>query len=440
MKKYFVTLFVILLIVGCSKDELVELRQFPYPFKAAYTIASDVDDNESTAELIHIHTKISSKKNGYGLEMGDSFWMYNELKELMKDSLYDIHSFYKKFSGPIPFMGISIFDGLSNKQSKDAEVIEDYIRRGYIDALHSYGQFGEDVFEREYAVKAIKYLNDNNIKFDVWIQHGGHENTNNVGPWAWQLGDNPGCKEYHTDLTVPYGVKHYWTGQMTHCIGQNGNFNTETFVKTFVEWLQDFYINNGSPKYEHDNNLITVLTLDDGQKIFDFVRYINRWGKYEITDEPNLLNQLNSKIIDELIENEGYLIQYTHLGANYGYPYLSVGTMELLEYSKQKFDEGELFVSTTSKLLNYYVHRKYLNWDYQLDGNELQINIKSISNEVEGEFVPTLEELEGITFYIPNNTNCKIILNNKEVEFTKNPRDYNDRESVSIKWNYLSFD
>ncbi len=440
MKKYLLILFGILLFSSCSNNEQVELRKFPYPFKAAYTIASDVDDTDSIDELVHTHTKISSKKEGYGLDMGDSFWMYNEQRELMKDSLYDIHSFYKKFSGPTPFLGVSIFDGLINQESDDAKVIKEYIKKGYIDAIHSYGQFSANVFNREYAVKAIKYFNDNNIKFDVWIQHGGHENTNNVGPWAWQLGDNPGSKEYHTDLTVPYGVKYYWTGQMTHCIGQNSCFNVETFAKTFVEWLQDFYINNGSPKYKHDNNLVTILTLDDGQKIFDFVRYINRWGKYEITDEPNLLHQLNSEILDELIENEGYLIQYTHLGANYGYPYLSLNTMNLLEYSKKKFDAGELLVSTTSKLLNYYVHRKYLNWDYKLDGKELKINIKSISNEVEGEYIPTLEELEGITFYIPTNTNCKIFLNNKEIKFTNNPKDYTGRESISIKWNYLSFD
>ena len=440
MKTLLVIIIGLFLFIGCSDNRQVELRKFPYPFKAAYTIASDVDDTDSIDELVHTHTKISSKKEGYGLDMGDSFWMYNEQRELMKDSLYDIHSFYKKFSGPTPFLGVSIFDGLSNHESDDAKIIKDYIRKGYIDALHSYGQFSKDVFQREYAINAIKYLNDNNLKFDVWIQHGGHENTNNVGPWAWQLGDNPGSKEYHTDITVPYGVKYFWTGQMTHCIGQDGNFNFETTTKLFVEWLQDLYVNNGSPKYKHNNNLATILTLDDGQKIFDFVRYINRWGSYEVTDEPNLRYQLNPEIIDELISNEGYLVQYTHLGANYGYPYLSLNTMNLLEYSKKKFDAGELLVSTTSKLLNYYVHRKYLNWDYKLDGKELKINIKSISNEVEGEFIPTIEELEGITFYIPDDVSCKILLKNREVAFTKNPKDFMGRESVSIKWNYLTFD
>jgi hypothetical protein len=430
----------IILFNGCSNNETVELRKFPYPYKAAFTIASDVDDTDSRDELVHIHKKISSEKNGFDLDIGDSFWMYNEQREDMKDSLYDIHSFYKKFSGPTPFLGISIFDGLSFTESKDAGVIKNLIRKGFIDALHSYGHFSANTFKREYAAEAIKYLKQNNLKFDVWIQHGGHENTNNVGPWPWQLGDNPNTKEYHTDLTVPYGIKFYWTGQMTHCIGQDGNFNLETSVKQIVEWLQDFYINIGSPIYKHDNELVTVLTLDDGQKIFDFVRYINRWGKYEITDEASLKYQLNSEILDELIDNEGYLIQYTHLGANYGYPYLSYETMQLLEYAKQKQDAGELLVSTTSKLLNYYVHRKYLNWDYELKDNHLKIIIKNISNEVEGKYVPTVKELEGITFYIPANVDCEILLNNKPIKFINNPKDFEGRNSVSIKWNFLNFD
>jgi len=440
MKFQLIVAISTILFISCSENDPVELRKFPYPFKAAFTIASDVDDTDSIDELIHIHKKTNSKKDGFGLEMGDSFWMYSEQRELMKDSLYDIHSFHKKFSGPTPFLGLSIFDGLSNEESEEAEVIKNYIRKGYIDALHSYGQFAANTFKREYAENAIKYLKDNNLKFDVWIQHGGHENTNNVGPWAWQLGDNPGTKEYHADLTVSYGVRYYWTGQMTHCIGQDGNFNLETSAKLIIEWMQDFYINNGSPVYKHKNELVTTLTLDDGQKIFDFVRYINRWGEYVIMDEPNLRFQLNPEILDDLIENEGYLIQYTHLGANYGYPYLSSYTMHLLEYAKQKFDEGELLVSTTSKLLNYYVHRKYLNWDYKLSGNHLKIIIKNISNEVEGEFIPTIEELEGITFYVPENVNCEILLNNKKIDFIENPKDYEGRSSISIKWNYLTFD
>lgn len=434
-------LFIIGLIsISCSSTDEVELRKFPYPFKAALTIASDVDDNDSVEELLHIHNKINSKKDGLGLDIGDSFWMYNELIELMKDSTYDIHTFHERFSGPIPFLGVSIFDGLKRKKSPNADVIESLIRKGYIDALHSYGQFAANTFDRGYAADALKYLKDNNLNFDVFIGHGGHENTNNVGPWPWQLGDNPDTKEYHTDLTVPFGVKFFWTGQMTHCIGQNGNFSFESKIKQFVEWLQDMWINNGSTIYEHGNELVTIRELDDGQKIFDYVRYINRWGKYEITDEPSLRFQLNPEVIDDLIDNEGYLIQYTHLGANYGYPYLSVHTMEMLQHAKQKFDSGELLVSTTSKLLNYNVHRKYLNWDYEINGNTLTINIMDINNEVEGQFIPTMKDLEGLTFYVPENLEYNIFINDQPIDFIKNNMDHEERYSISIPWDYLSYD
>ena len=70
----------------------------------------------------------------------------------------------------------------------------------------------------------------------------------------------------------------------------------------------------------------------------------------------------------------------------------------------------------------------------------MKIIIKNISNEVEGKYIPTIEELEGITFYVPDNVNCEILLDNKKIDFIKNPKDYEGRISVSIKWNYLTFD
>lgn len=432
MKYLKIIVFLVLLLgINCGKE--IELRKFPFPYKSAFTICSDIDNTETVEEFIEIHNIINTTNtdSGLGLNIGDSFWFYNELRELLKSPNIDTSKVINYFSGDEPDYGISYYDGLSDSLSKAAKVINHYIGKGIIDCLHSFGHFTDNTFTRKYAVRALDKLEKEKLFIDVFVDHGGPENKNNIGLLPSQLGDNPDKKEYHSDLSLNYGIKFLWSGQITHCVGQDGKITLENLIKQFIELVQDFRANH-KVVWEHNNKLIQVMTLDDGQKIFDFVRYINRWGKYSIADEPYIRFQISQKVIDELIGSQGYMIQYTHLGDNNGPPYISESTYKALRYIFKKSNDGELWVTSTSNLLNYYIHHKYLNWKYVVNKDEIKIFIESITNQVEGTYIPTINELKGITFYISPDKNIRVYLNNREIEFVKNPKDYKGKYSITL--------
>ena len=78
-----------LLLTSCEKQ--VELRKFPYPYKAAFTICSDIDNTETVEEFIKIHNIINRTDTDscLGLDIGDSFWFYNEQQELNRSGDFD---------------------------------------------------------------------------------------------------------------------------------------------------------------------------------------------------------------------------------------------------------------------------------------------------------------------------------------------------------------
>jgi len=308
-------IFVIFAILneGCGNHKGVHLRKFPYPYEAALTICSDIDDTDTIEKFLSIQEFLSSTKRtrfdtGLGLEIGNSCWFYNQYNQLLNINLKDTTYINSIYSG-IPDRGISLFAGDSDSLSPYAGILLKLIKAGHIDCLHSYGEFAEGGFSRELAVKAIDFLKSESLSVDVYINHGGKGNNDNIGPQSSFRGDNPGSIEYHTDLTVPMGIKYLWRGQITHCIGQDGDFSPINFAKMVYEYFQDLL--NHEIDYPHDNSLVHIYTLDDGQKVFEFVRYIDPLGRYPRAHQKHLLYQLGPKVVDELIDCKGYLIQYT---------------------------------------------------------------------------------------------------------------------------------
>lgn len=428
-------------LAGCGSNDVVTLRKFPHPYKAALAICSDIDGTDTIGKFLEIQkflntTEVGAFSRGLGLDIGNTFWFYNQQYQLHKrrlagESVPDVF-----FSGEVDF-GISLFDGTSDSLSTYASVILALIKAGYVDCLHSYGNFGEGGFTRALVTQAIKLLESQKLTIDVFVDHGGRENQHNIGDAFWFLGDNSGTDLYHADLTLPIGIKFLWRGHITHIIGQDGDFSLVNFAKRIYEYVQDLFYTAQS--FPHDNRLVHIYELDDSQKVFEFVRYINPWGKYSVAREPFIAHQLGPKQVDELVENHGYLVFYTHLGVNQRPPYLHDSTIDALRYIKKRFDHGDLLVTTTSKLLNYYVHHKYLFWRTKQRADSLFILIDSIANDVEGNFIPDVNDIEGMTFYIPENRTVTLLVNGQPISFTINDRDETGRQSISIPWQRLTF-
>ena len=89
----------------------VWLRKFPYPFKAALAIASDIDSC-SARDFEEIHrflntTEMTAMGPGLGLDVADSMWMYD---------ISDVHPY-----GEPPAM--SYWQGIESGVTKDGERI-----------------------------------------------------------------------------------------------------------------------------------------------------------------------------------------------------------------------------------------------------------------------------------------------------------------------------
>jgi len=416
------------------------LRKFPYPYKAALAISSDIDNTESIGEFLAIQTFLCGTDTtafgpGLGLEVGNSFWFYNQYRDLKVLGRVADSTLERKFSGT-PDRGISIFAGNGDSLTAYAPTLVTLMRAGYIDALHSYGHFTRGGFTRDLALHAAEFLDSVGVKILVFINHGGPENENNVGPDSSYRGDDTGRVAYHADLLRRLGVRFLWRGQFTHCVGQDARFAFTNLLKCTAEWVQD--LTHPDQSYEHDNQLTHVFTLDDGTTLFDFPRFINPWGKYSQATEEFLGHQLSSSVLEDLVDNEGYLILYTHLGSTgNGVAELHPETIERLREIVWLAGEGDLFVTTTSRLLRYNVVHKYLQWTTRLDGDTLYISIGIQTDPVDGDYVPSPEALQGITFTVSPPYEVVIDVGGQRLETRTYALD--DSRIVGVPWSRLTY-
>lgn len=427
-----VSIIFLIILVNCSEKNSVSVRKFPYPYKAALAISSDIDQTSTYQEFAIIQEFLNSENEtifgpGLGLEIGNSFWFYNDSYDNIDnagDSLQQVDE------------GISIWKGTSDTLNIYAPKLIELIQSRYIDCLHSYGNFGKESFTRDFARRAVELMKEKSFRTNVYINHGAVKtNFQNIGDASWDLGDNPESDYYHTDITIPAGIKFLWRGQLTHCIGQDADFSVMNMLKQVIEYFQD--LKYSEQNFPHDNNLVHLYTLDDSTKLFEFVRYVNPSGHYPEATADNIIHQLGPEQMDNLIDNSGYMIFYTHFGRNSGYPYLSDPTIEALRYIGDKNKSKKLMVTTTSRLLNYYIHQKYLFWHTLDIADTTNIYIDSISNAVEGCFIPDENQLEGLTFYIPDNRVVQLFIDGIATTCIQNDIDNTGRLSITIPWRKL---
>jgi len=403
----------------------VALRKFPYPYRAAIAICSDIDNTGTLEKFLEIQKflntrEITSMGEGVGLEIGNSFF------------------FYEPSDGAISYF-------LSGPRVR--ETIINFIKSGQIDVMHSYGKKSD--FTREDAIKSLAELKKNSCKVDVWVDHD--RSISNIGDdVTFGLGDHRDSKAYHADLTLNYGIKFVWLGRVTMIVGQSDAITLETFMSIFDSDHPLYSLINiskeiaknamgvfGSKKYAmHGNNdLVGITELDDGQKIYEFIRFDDNWrGVATGADSKGLAYAISNKNLNRLKETGGYMIVYTHLGKSGNCSqYICKDTQNALRALGGEYRVGNIYVTSTSKLLNYYIRQRYLNWSYEIDNNETIIHIHNILDPVFGPFLPAIQELKGITFYVPSSRDTRILIGNKEIKgIEKHPADFNGKESVTI--------
>lgn len=395
-----------------NTTSLVQLRKFPYPYDAMLAISSDIDN--TTVEKFETYHQFlntleqTSHGPGLGLDIGDSAWFY-----VVNDSVINLDK-----EGHKADYSMSYFQGLNPNARKDADKIIHYYKVGWIDSLHSFGDFSRNdrsvKFTRDLAIAAWKAMNESGFKPKVWINHGSESNAQNFGAYnpktlfKYQAGDDPKSPYYHTDLTMDNGIRYVWNSI-------------------------------GMSQFSYDNPLFPIK-LRDGRQVWGFYRYTHDLvkGKYDWTWETHELHrQITKQRLDQLVQERKFSIVAQHLGKESdGFPFNPID-IQALQLLKAYQDEGKVLVARTSRLLDYARAQKYVRYSIvQIDG-KTYININSIEDAVLGPTTPTLDEIRGLTFYVDDPDKTYILLKLSLIpkeQLQRNGPDKSSKKSIGIKW------
>ena len=419
---------------------MIAVRRFPYPYKALLAISSDIDAT-SPWEFTRIHRFLNTRApdiphygDGVGLDIGDSFFFKNISNNGV--SVYDACYRYKNEDAWADELGGEKARARDPKNARDATTgrlvfeggpnfIEKYIRCGWIDVLH-----GGDGNWAEFAAKRratgwcrtdgqhyMEWMARRALKIDTFTNHSavssdfGIPDKPSTRRKPRSLGDLPGSTAYWSDYARRAGIKFYWS-----------------------------YIPNESAAYRKTfgkDNLLVPATFRDGSKFWHFCRY-SGGGHY--ADKIDTI--VNAKNLDSLVEKNQFEIAYTHFGywsdnSNRVNPELGPSSINAFRLLKTYQDKGRILVAKTSRLLRYNLALDHLAFTAtKLDEGEI-IDLTKITDTQFGDFIPTLRDVRGVTFYVSNSSKAEIrICDAKlpESEIQRNPADETEQPSIGIKW------
>ena len=409
----------------------VTLRSFPYPYKAALAICSDIDWTMTSERFLAIQEFLNTEAEtkigqGLGLEIGNSFFCHT------------------------PDDSFAFF----SSRPRDQELIKAFIKAGYLDCLHS---FGDGARTRKDALKALEALQACGCRIDVWVDHS--QALSNLGKdTTYGMGDVPDSPTYHADATLAYGIKYVWKGRCSAIIGQGVPFRTGSFRAIYDPAYPGYALLNvlreasktalgysGVERFalHRHNQLMRVAALRDGQKVFEFQRCNSHWrGPAHGHDSHGLEYGLRPQALQALVASRGISIIYTHLGKGPSDPpYIPPKTVSALRRLAERHRSGDVMVTTTSRLLRYHRIQRYIRWFSAIRADRtIEIRIQGIDDPIHGWQVPSSEALQGLTFYVPKLHQVRICLDGQKLNECKLcPEDETGQPSVTIPWVKLNY-
>lgn len=402
----------------------VELRAFPYPYRAMLAVCSDLDETPDARTYLEIMRFLNTREKttmgpGVDLEVANSIYF---------DMPSDQFSYW-------------------NTNDAGREMVHTLIRSGHIDCLHSYGDLAES---RRHAGAAIDALARHDCRLPVWVDHAIA--PSNFGADIMRgRGDLPHADVYHADLTCGQGVRYVWRGRVTSIIGQDRPrslrrlFNathpirsTRTIAK---ESIKGALARFGNEKYamHASNDLLRATTLRDGQRVIEFLRSNPYWGGVENADTAaGIPDILTKSMLDRLIQRGGTCVFYTHLGKKLpaGAPFderVITTFRRIAEYQHS----GTLLVCSTRRLLDFRLLLRLITVRVEDSADGIRIELQR-APAFHG--VPVRPPIDGLTIYVSARRVVEIRLEGEQLTgWVRNPADHTMRESVSIPWQRLEF-
>lgn len=387
-----------------------KMRRFPYPFKAMLSLASDCD-GMTLGKFLLLHRFLNTRErtplgSGLGLDVGDSFFFFVGTD---RPGWCD-----REFTSWKDQM--SYFRRLATNDRHDARAIAMLARAGWIDSLHSLGDFSmEDerrtLFQRTYAKIACQAMKQAGLRLTVWINHGNRSNVQNFGDpeSRYQQGDVPDSPYYVTDLMRQAGIRFAWTRR-------DDRFGLAS--------------------------VLYPIRLRDGWRIWGFYRYTDDGyapnGNLRWNWSPRRLNaQLSEAHLRELVRRHEYAVVAQHLGGDAGKWPIYGDSIAALRRLAREQAAGRILVTRTSRLLRYGQVWQYLRYTKISRPGRIVIRIEQVADPVLGSFVPAAPDLRGVTFYVNDPARTDLYIGHSRIPermIRRDPPDETGRATIGIAW------
>ena len=404
----------------------VAVRPYPFPYVAALAMNNDIDST-SRAAFEDWHDFVSGTGptpygDGLGLEVGDSFWVWcgTNGKTL---------SMHRQYPDEHPRV-----------DSPDLNRIVELGRAGWLDTLHSFGNWRQDhktvrhdLGHRDDARYALDRLDSLGVKPRLYVNHSGSP-SNVGGPWGhYQKADEPGHAMYCLDLLKAFGIRFFWTDACMDMekFGNELDFGTQAELRAafadydFSAWLRRrdragivIPINMPPNENEQRNLLIGIFNRTffpvraaDGTTILVFKRHRG-------ADQPTATTfpyQVTSENLDALEALGGAVIVYQHFGVfsgrgrprerslrrNTSPPVLDEHAVACWQDIAARVHAGRLFVATTARLLHYLWLRKGLKLTVEKTRERWHVRLLGVSCPAAGWRALSSIDFNGLSFVIP---------------------------------------
>jgi hypothetical protein len=402
----------------------ISLRPFPYPYRAALALCSDIDCCDRSTFLA-VHRFLNDPQKGLGLPVADSFFALG------------------REPGQLAYF-------LPNGQTPgpDAGLILRSLETGLIDCLHTWGDFNhippEPAHLRRTAATLVEHLQERHLAVKVWINHGSPTNLHN---FLTRLrpefqGDEPQSPFYTADLARRLGIAFFWRMELAPwplscCLGP---FSPRLWARLGINAAKNL-VKLLTRQRSRQRTAAQILQLcvpqdlRDGRRLMAFSRF-NRHpqGLWARPGRHTLHHALTPGVLQQLLHEEGYLILYTHLGLPHPatVPLFPLPDRKALENLADKFHNGEIWVAPTAQLLTYWLTREGLVWETSSEGERLIINLVALHDPVAGPRLPQESDLAGVTFYSPRPQDTSIRLAGCDLDSRIFPPDHRGKGSLGL--------
>jgi hypothetical protein len=406
----------------------VVVRPYPYPFVAAFALSNDVDGmNRAAFEDWHGFvngTGETSYGPGLGLEVGDSFWVWSGTRN-------DALAIHRQFP-----------DELDREESPDVPRIVELARAGWLDTLHSFGNWRanpggdrESLGARAEAEYALETLDRLGIKPKVFVNHSS--SPSNVGAiWGtYQKADNPKHPMYCLDLMKSAGMRYFWIDACLNInkfgdhLHYNGERQLHDAIATYpwTDWLRRAgkRLDDDPPDLPVDkgelrrllvgmlNETILPLAAQDGARILAFKRYRSPY----LPTASTFPIQVTARKLDLLESQGGAVVVYQHFGISSlrgraksnapgakgrtTPPVLDVHAAACWRDIAERWRAGRLFVATTARLLDWLWMRDRLMIEVDERRDRWIVDLVGVKCSVLGSRPVEVGDLNGFSLLIP---------------------------------------